>query len=295
MARFLLLAPCCRTGGSYVESSGANSSHSLTWDKRIISKAAAVPAPAGCPPRDQRFLAAGGRARRSSPRAGPPLGPAGRLKVTSPHSRPAPRGTSLTVTGPLSPLPATGREALVTVSERPGGTGHMPRCGNVSGRTDRDNELMTPGTMLRRRSVVERCHGLASGHGNREPTRDQPREACRGRRGNGPLAPSGGATALRPARQDEVHAWYPGPDVSGNGAPPRGAVRCAAGRDVFAAADPVRSLAVGDRCPGSNDAPRQNPGRLARLRWPCTRAEHEGARDLAATARSAGGAGGKSM
>ena len=38
-----------------------------------------------------------------------------------------------------------------------------------------------------------------------------------------------------------------------------------AGQDIMFPVNPVRSLPVGDRCPGSHDAPRQSPASLARL------------------------------
>ena len=147
MASIGHLALCCRTTGSYVESAGENSSHSLTWNKRIVSMAGdCTEGLASSLPPISDFC----------PRPALPAASARGATVPGAGRRAPPRGSSrrLTVT--------PGRE-------------------HVSGRTDRDNELMTPGTMLSDRSVVERCHGLASGHGSREPTRDQPREACRGR------------------------------------------------------------------------------------------------------------------
>jgi hypothetical protein len=155
------LVPCCRTRGSYVEGAGENSSHSLTWDKRIASMAAGCthglasslpPISDFCPRPALRAASARSAAFRARPAAYPPRGPPRRLRVT-------------------------------------------PCRGHVSGRTDRDNELMTPRAMLRGGSVVERCHGLASGHGSREPTRDQPREACRGRHSDSRIAPASGAAA----------------------------------------------------------------------------------------------------
>jgi hypothetical protein len=161
MAPIGRLVLCCRTRGSYVEGAGQNSSHSLTWDKRITSMAAdcaprlaSSPPPISdfCPRPALRAAPARGAAVPGAARRAPPRGPPRRLSVT-------------------------------------------PCCGHVSGRTDRDNELMTRRAMLRGGSVVERCHGLASGHGSREPTRDQPREACRGRHSDSRIAPASGAAA----------------------------------------------------------------------------------------------------
>jgi hypothetical protein len=155
------LVPCCRTRGSYVEGAGENSSHSLTWDKRIASMAAGCthglasslpPISDFCPRPALRAASARSAAVPGAACRVPPRGPPRRLRVT-------------------------------------------PCRGHVSGRTDRDNELMTRRAMLRGGSVVERCHGLASGHGSREPTRDQPREACRGRHSDSRIAPASGAAA----------------------------------------------------------------------------------------------------
>lgn len=51
-----------------------------------------------------------------------------------------------------------------------------------SGQINRDHELVTLRASQPAGSVVQRCDGpRKSVHGNRVPTRDQPREACRGR------------------------------------------------------------------------------------------------------------------
>jgi hypothetical protein len=161
MASIGHLVLCCRTRGSYVEGAGENSSHSLTWDKRITSMAGhCAQGLASSLPRISDFC----------PR---------------PALRAAP-ARSAAVPGAARCAPSRGPPRLLSVT----------LCrGHVSGRTDRDNELMTPRAMLRGGSVVERCHGLTSGHGSREPTRDQPREACRGRHSDGRIAPASGAAA----------------------------------------------------------------------------------------------------
>ena len=67
---------------------------------------------------------------------------------------------------------------------RPAGSPQSRACDAM---INRDNELITPGGFQVRGSVVQRSHGRDVRHGNRVPTGDQPREACRG------AGPAGGA------------------------------------------------------------------------------------------------------
>jgi len=86
----------------------------------------------------------------------------------------------------------------------PGGAGQRR---HMSGQINRDHELVTPRASQPAGSVVQRCDGpRTSVHGNRVPTRDQPREARRGRVSSGRKAIEW-RSAGQPARQMKVHAW----------------------------------------------------------------------------------------
>jgi hypothetical protein len=174
MALIPVLSPCCRTRGSYVEGTGENSSHCSSWNNADDRFGGWPPTAAA---RSSDFCSTAAFRRASAgfhqPLAGPHRRPPG-LKDTAP----AP---------PARPGPAGRADPRVT-----------PLPGNVSGRTDRDNELMTLGTMLPGGSVVER---VSRTHVRTRQT-GNPRATSRGRRAVAGTVTGGRRPTAAPAPGD---------------------------------------------------------------------------------------------
>ena len=104
--------------------------------------------------------------------------------------------------GESGPDPAPGRATAGLAGAEVHGRLESPAQGQVAARTRQYYKSITLRSFQARQFDVERNHGpRTSGHGSRAPTRDQPREACRGRPGHRRCARTGAPGEPLPRRR----------------------------------------------------------------------------------------------